>query len=149
MKRITLSGLYKGLLLAILERLRLTDFTQGPEPEDLNPVRVEQRIQELVQTLSNVLTVWRERYGQWKEAEREFDKAYAIARINVDQDVPYNDRKYHADVATMEQREVKEVAEGAFKYAEQRLAVVRSALSAWQSIGRSVNEAYRNAGRDF
>ena len=127
----------------------MTDFTQGPEAEDLSPIRVEQRIQELVKTLSIALMEWRERYGQWKDAEREFDKAYATARINVDSEVPYNDRKYHADVATMEQREVKEVAEGAFKYAEKRLEGVRSALSAWQSIGRSVNEAYRNAGRDF
>ena len=119
----------------------------GPEAEDLSPIRVEKRIQALVQSLSDALVEWRARYGQWKEAEREFDRAYAVARIAVDPDVPYNDRKYHADVATMEQREVKEVAEGAFKYAEKRLEGVRSALSAWQSIGRSVNEAYRNAGR--
>jgi hypothetical protein len=125
----------------------LTDFTQGPEAEDLNPIQVEKRIQELVRTLSDSLVEWKRRYGEWKDAEREFDKAYAIARIGVDKEVAYNDRKYHADVATMEQREVKEVAEGAFKYSEARLAGVRSALSAWQSIGRSVNEAYRNVGR--
>ena len=126
----------------------MTDIAE-PGAEDLNPVRVEKRIQELVQKLSDALLEWKARYKAWKEAECEFDKAYAKARIAVDPDVPYNDRKYHAALATMDERAVKEVAEGAFKYAEQRLAAVRSALSAWQSIGKSVNEAYRNAGRDF
>lgn len=126
----------------------MADITDGPKAEDLNPVLVERRIQELVQHLSDALVEWRGRYGQWKDAERKFDKAYATARIAVDPDVAYNDRKYHADLKTMDERAVKEVAEGAYKYSEQRLAAVRSALSAWQSIGRSVNEAYRNAGRE-
>lgn len=124
-----------------------TEFSQDPNTEDLNPITVEKRILELVNTLSDALMEWRKRYGAWKDAEREFDAAYAMARIAVDSDVAYNDRKFHADVATMEQRAVKDVAEGAFKYAEQRLMGVKSALSAWQSVGNSVRQAYAAAGR--
>lgn len=123
------------------------DITSGPEAADLDPVQVETRIQELVGSLSNALLEWKRHFGGWKKAEREFDAAYAAAKIAVSADVPYNDRGQHATIATMKEREAKDVAEEAFKYAEQRLSAVRSALSAWQSIGKSVGEAYRNANR--
>ncbi len=126
------------------------EITDGPQAEDLTPIRVESRIQELVGSLSDALVAWKKAFGQWKKAEREYDVAFATAKINVSSDVPYNDRGHHATVATVDQRTAKDVAEEAFRYAEKRLDAVRSALSAWQSINRSVQMAYQNAGRtDF
>ena len=123
------------------------EITDGAQAEDLTPVQVETRIRKLVDSLSDALVAWRKAFGQWKTAEREYDVAFATAKINVPSDVPYADRGHHATVETFKQRTAKDVAEEAFRYAEKRLDAVRSALSAWQSIGKSVTDAYRNAGR--
>lgn len=123
------------------------EITDGPQAEDLTPIRVETRIQQLVDALSKALVTWKKSFGIWKTAERDYDVAFAKAKINVSSDVPYNDRGHHATVATIKEREAKDVAEEAFKYAEKCLDATRSALSAWQSIGKSVTDAYRNAGR--
>lgn len=122
------------------------DFTGGPSAEDLNPVMVETRIQELVQTLSDSLKEWRKLYRAHKEAEREFDAAFARAKIAVSADVPYNDRGQHATLATQKEREAKDLADEAFKYAEHRLDGVKKALSAWQSLNKSIQTAYLNSG---
>lgn len=115
--------------------------------EELNPVQVEKQILTLVKTLSSALTEWRKVYRSFKEAERKFDAAYAEARIAVDKDVPYNDRKYYADIATMKEREQKDLAQESFKYAEERLQAIRHALSSWQTISKSVQQAYGFGGR--
>lgn len=124
------------------------DFTGGPQAEDLDPVKVEKRIQELVQTLSDALAEWRGLFRAAKEADREFDRAFALAKINVPSEVPYNDRGQHATLATMEARKAKDVADEAFQYSEKRLDAIKKALSAWQSLGNSIRTAYQNAGRE-
>jgi len=123
------------------------EITDGPQAEDLTPIRVESRIQELVDALSKALVTWKKSFGTWKTAEREYDVAFAKAKINVSSDVPYADRGHHATLATVKEREAKDVAEEAFKYSEKCLDATRSALSAWQSINRSVQMAYQNADR--
>ena len=124
-----------------------SDFAAGPSAEDLNPVKVEKRIQELVQSLSDALVEWRELFRASKKADRDFDQAFALAKISVGSDVPYNDRGQHALLKTMAQREAKDVADEAFQYAERRLDAVKKALSAWQSLSNSMRTAYQNAGR--
>lgn len=124
-----------------------SDFAAGPSAEDLNPVKVEKRIQELVQSLSDALVEWRALFRAYKEADREFDRAFAAAKISVSSDVPYNDRGAHATLKTMNERAAKDVADEAFKYSEHRLDAIKKALSAWQSLGKSITTAYQNAGR--
>lgn len=126
---------------------RQHDFAAGPQAEDLDPVKVEKRIQELVQALSDALVEWRGLFRAYKEADREFDRAYAAAKISVDKDVPYNDRGQWATLKTMDQREAKDLADEAFRYAENRLDAIKKALSAWQSLSNSMRTAYQNAGR--
>ncbi|AEK09500.1 hypothetical protein LITTLEE_120 [Mycobacterium phage LittleE] len=121
------------------------DLSPPTAADDLLPVTVERRIQELVGALDKALEGWRTLFGEYKRAEREYDAAYAMAKINVDKDVPYNDRGQHAQLAVMEQREAKDIAEEALKYAEHRLDAIKKALSAWQSIANSVRTAYLNA----
>ncbi|AZS07454.1 hypothetical protein PBI_DUKE13_115 [Mycobacterium phage Duke13] len=119
--------------------------TRPPGADDLDPVTVEKRIQELVEALDVALLEWRALFRAHKEADRNFDQAYALAKINVDKDVPYADRGQHATLETMDEREAKDIALEAFKYAEERLDAIKKALSAWQSLSNSIRAAYLNA----
>ncbi|MBO0676901.1 hypothetical protein JRC04_05450 [Mycolicibacterium sp. S2-37] len=95
---------------------------------------------------------WKGLYRDAKETERLFDQAYASARLRAaDEGITPNDRKYHADtdVKVIEAREAMDLAEVAFKYADQRLRGVRDAIGAWQSVGTFVRQAYATAGREF
>lgn len=122
-------------------------ITSEPRAEDLSPVLVEDRIQKLILGLDVALETWRESYGILKKAEEAYDLAFARAKIAVPEQVPYADRGQHATVATVKERQDKDVAKVAYEYAERRLDVMAKSLSAWQSINKSVDSAYRNAGR--
>lgn len=113
----------------------------------LSPVDVEQKLVNLVNTLSTALAGWRDAYKIYKDAELAYDMAYARARVNINTDIAYNDRKYHADLATQDERAAKDDAETVFKYADKRLEGVRQAISAWQSLNKSIQMAYMNAER--
>lgn len=122
-------------------------ITSEPRAEDLSPVLVEDRIQKLILGLDAALETWRESYGILKDAEKAYDMAFARAKIAVPETVPYADRGQHATLATDKERQDKDVAKIAYEYAERRLDVMSKSLSAWQSINKSVDSAYRNAGR--
>ena len=127
-----------------------TAFGNKTGPEALNPIDVEKRIINLVGTLSAALEQWKAQYREHKEAEHTFDRALAKARLAAaDAGIAANDRRYHAELnpEVIETRRASDLAEVAFKYADERLRAVRSALSAWQSVGHSVRQAYQNAGR--
>lgn len=124
------------------------DFSVGPEA--LNPLDVEAKLLELVETLSKSLVEWKRLYKNLKDCERGYDAAYAAARLAAaDAGVTPNDRKYHADLNpdVSQARKDKDEAEVLFKYAEERLRGVHAAIRAWQSVGTSVRQAYANAGR--
>lgn len=122
-------------------------ITDAPRAEDLSPVLVEDRIQKLLLALDAELETWSTAYGILKKAEETYDVAFARAKIKVPDTVPYADRGQHATLETIEERQAKDVAKVAYEYAEKKLEVMMKALSGWQSINKSVDTAYRNAGR--
>ena len=104
----------------------------------------------MVNTLSTALVEWKQLYKDHKETGQAYDQAYALARLTAaDNGVTPNDRKYHADLdpRVKEARAAADLAEVAFKYADKRLSGVRDAISAWQSVGTFIRQAYSNAGR--
>lgn len=119
-------------------------------PESLNPLDVEAKIISLISRLSEALTEWKKLYKTYKDTERAFDQAVAHARIKAaDAGITANDRRYYAEIDpfVIDARAAMDMAEVVYKYSDERLRAIRSALSAWQSVGRSVQTAYMNAGR--
>lgn len=112
--------------------------------EVVNPVEVEAAIRDAVNTIAEAVQVVSARLAQWKDAEREYDLEYARAYLGAGG--PAHAKKYEAEIATTELRHAKDVAEVAYKYADRRAKSSEEALSAWQSILRSVNGMYSAAG---
>lgn len=122
-------------------------LSTASDASGLSPVEVEQKLLDLVDTLSKAVVAWRDAYVAMKKAEREFDIAYAESRVDIDSSIPYNDRKFHADLATKDERIAKDDAETVFKYADQRLTAVHKAISVMQSLNKSMQVAYANGER--
>lgn len=106
---------------------------------------VEKKILETVDTLREALGEWKNLFQAHRDAERDFDAAYAKSRLAAAAaGVTPNDRKYHADTdPTVQQaRQVMDTAEVLYKYGDERLRSVRSVLSAYQSLAKSIQTAY-------
>jgi hypothetical protein len=110
----------------------------------VNPVDVETAIREAVNTISEAVGVVSARLTVWKDAQRIYDLDYATAYLNAPG--PAHAKRYEAEIATTDQRHAMDVAEVAYKYADRRAKAAEEALSAWQSILRSVNGMYSAAG---
>ncbi|OMC55433.1 hypothetical protein A5747_13675 [Mycobacterium sp. IS-836] len=115
------------------------------DPEGLTPIEVEKRLLELTDTLREALVDWKTRYKAYRDTEREYDQAFARAKLASQEAT--NDKKYDAELRTAAEREAKDDADVLFKYAEQRLRSIHNVISAWQTVGKSVQQAYQNAGR--
>ena len=106
----------------------------------LNPVDIEQHISGISERIAKGVRVVTEAEKEAKRLRREFDLAFAHAFKNADGSIP--DKKYQAQIETMQQREAAENAEVAFNYAERTAWALKDELSAFQSIGASVRAMY-------
>ena len=111
----------------------------------LNPVDIEQNIRTLSSRIAKGVGVVDEAYRAFLDSDRLFEAAYARAYLSADG--PVEDRKQAARVKTMGEREARDVAEAAFKYADRRAKALELELRALQSIGASVRSMYAVAGR--
>jgi hypothetical protein len=112
--------------------------------ETLNPVQVEQRIRETANRIANSAQVCNDRYVAFLTADREYDAAYAAAFL--DHDGPQTEKRYAAESATTEQREARDVADAAYRYADRLAKALQAELMAYQSINKSVLATYSAAG---
>lgn len=113
--------------------------------EPLNPVTVERHVLELTNRISKGIRVFSDRYADFLEKDREFDKAYARAYLEAEGSI--KDKEKTAVLETFEARTLRDVAEVAYKSADKLLKALDSELRAWQSIGASVRQQYAVAGR--
>jgi hypothetical protein len=111
----------------------------------LNPVDVEKAIAEIRNRIANGVRIVTEAEKEAKRLRRDFDLAFAHAYKAAEGSIP--DRKYQAQIDTIELREAAEDAEIAFNYAERTAWALKDELSALQSIGASVRAMYETAGR--
>lgn len=111
----------------------------------LNPVDVEAAIREAVATVTQGVEVVTKRLGEYREAERDFDLAWAHAFMGATGSV--DARKYQAEISCRELRKTMDVAEVAYKYADRRCRAAESTLSAYQTISKSVMAMYGAAGQ--
>lgn len=108
--------------------------------EVLNPVDVEQKIQETSNRIANGVKVVTAAQREAKAKRRDFDLAYAVAYGKAEGSI--EQRKYTATIETMALREEAEEAEISFKHAERTAEALEKELFAWQSIGNSVRAMY-------
>lgn len=111
----------------------------------LNPVNVETRIREISDRIAKSAGVCNERYKAYIDADREYDHAFAVEYM--DHAGAAHEKKYAAEVATYDQRQVRDVADAAYRYADRLAKALESELRAYQSIGASVRAMYQVAGR--
>lgn len=114
--------------------------TPQTESNVLNPVDIEQRIQECSRRIHTGVKVVTDAEKVSRAAVRALDAAVAHAYMN--HDGPAYEKKYAAVLATQVEREVADEAEVAFRYAERTARALESELRAWQSVGASVRQMY-------
>jgi hypothetical protein len=112
--------------------------------EEFTPVHIEQRIRGIADSISRSVKVCDERYREAQSTERAFSAAYA--RAYLDASGPQHEKRYRADLATAAEREARDVAEAAWRYADRLAKALSSELDAYRSLGASVRQAYAVAG---
>lgn len=110
-----------------------------------NPVQVESEIRRCAERISRSVTVCGAAYDTWLQADREYDRAFARAYLQAQG--PAHEKKYAAELAVVVERDAKDVADAAYRYAERTSKAIEAELRAWQSVGASVRSMYQVAGR--
>lgn len=106
----------------------------------LNPVDIEQSIQGVAKRIHNGVTVVTNAEAEFRQADREYDAAFA--RAYMAHEGPAHEKKYAAELATQVERQVRDVAELAFKHGERTARALEAELRAWQSVGASIRAMY-------
>ena len=111
---------------------------------ELTPVAVENHIRELSTRIAKSASVCNERYQVFLEADRAFDQAYARAFLA--HDGPQTEKRYAADLASLGEREARDVADAAYRYADRLSKALSAELMAFQSLNKSILAQYQVAG---
>lgn len=113
--------------------------------EVLNPVAIESHIREISNRIAKSASVCNDRYVAFLEADRAFDVAESTAYMS--HDGAAHEKKHAAVLATQDEREARDVADAAYRYADRLAKALESELRAYQSIGASARAMYAVAGR--
>lgn len=111
----------------------------------LNPVSIEQRIRGISDRIAKSAAVCNDRYVTFLSADRAYDQAFA--RAYMAQTGNQYEKKYGAELATLSEREARDISDAAYKYADRLAKALESELRAYQSIGASVRAMFGVAGR--
>jgi hypothetical protein len=111
----------------------------------VNPVDIEHAIRNVTERMAKGVAVCDERYRVFLDADRAYDRAYALAYLNRSGD-PAHERRYHAEAETQAEREARDVADAAYRHADRLARALENELRAWQSVGASVRAMYAVAG---
>lgn len=111
----------------------------------LNPVDVENAIAAVNNRIAKGVRVCSDALAAFLKADHEHDVAYATAYMA--HEGPAHERKYAAELATQDERTVRDAAYVAHRYAEAQARALENELRGWQSRGASVRSMYGAAGR--
>ncbi len=111
----------------------------------LNPVQIEDAIREVAGRIANGVKVCSTAYSVFLTAERDYDRAYAKAYMT--NEGPAHERRSAAELETYRDREARDVADAAYRYADRQAKALEAELRALQSVGASVRSMYSVAGR--
>ena len=111
----------------------------------LSPVDVESGIREIANRIAKGVTICSNRYAEYLNADREYDQAFAKAYMA--HEGAAHEKKYAAELATGHEREARDLADVAYRYAERTSRALQDELRALQSVNASVRTMYAVAGR--
>lgn len=106
----------------------------------LNPVDIEKEIHDVRRRMHNGVKVVSDADQRKKAAEAAYDKAFARAFIAAE--CPQTEKRYHAELATADERAERDQADVAYWYARKLAEKYAAELSALQSIGNWVNRMH-------
>lgn len=112
----------------------------APEGGVVNPVEVEQQIIETSNEIAKSVRGVTEALRDYRDKERGYDLAFARA-YNRHTGAAHA-KKYAAEELTQDERKARDDAEVVYRYAERRVRALEGALSAHQSVMRSVTAMY-------
>jgi len=113
--------------------------------EILTPAQIEEAIREVANRIAKSVKICSERYRVFLDADRAYEQAFAHAYLEYSG--PAHEKKYGAEVATSTEREARDVADAAYRYADRLSKALQDELRAYQSVGASVRAQYSVAGR--
>lgn len=110
-----------------------------------NPVEVEQKIRQISGRIANGVSVCDKTYRAHLEAQRTYDAAFA--RAYMAHAGAAHEKRYAAELATVDERERRDEADAAHRYADRQAKALTEELRAMQSVGASIRAMYATAGR--
>lgn len=115
---------------------------------DWNPAMVEAAIYRAAQRISQGVMAADKAFRNFQKADHDFDKAEAKAYLSLDEKMPVHKRKFEVvmDPSVQMARDLKDVAEAAYKLMDRNMKAIQGELDALRSIGTSVRQAYAQAG---
>lgn len=114
------------------------------DASEYSPVAIENAIRNCASRIANSVSVCNERYVVYQKAQREYDRAYAQAFL-ASTGAEYS-RRYQAELKTVDERDERDTADAAYRYADRLAKALQDELRAWQSVGASVRMTYSVAG---
>lgn len=111
---------------------------------DLTPIAVEDHIRELTSRIAKSAGVCNSRYSDFLTADRDYDRAYAQAFL--DHEGPQGEKRYAAELATTSEREKRDTADAAYRYADRLSRALQAELMAYQSLNKSLVAQFGAAG---
>lgn len=102
----------------------------------LNPVDVEREIHNIRRNMHRGVQIVTDADREKKDAQTAYDRAFARAFIGAT--CPQTEKKYHAELAVIAERDRLDLADVAYWYARKRAEAYAAELSALQSIGNWV-----------
>lgn len=110
----------------------------------VNPERVEDEIRRVSDEISISVAVCDQTYRAFLAADRAYDAAFA--RAYMAHEGAAHERKFAAELATGGQRETRDAADAAYRYADRRAKALQDELRALQSVGASIRAMFAVAG---
>lgn len=111
-----------------------------------DPVQIEQAIDACGDQIEDAVDIVDELLEVFLEADADKDRAFAQAFL--DHQGPQSEKRYAAEVATVEQRKARDRAYLNYKYAERKANAVERRLSGLQTNSKSIGNAYNTYGRN-
>lgn len=102
----------------------------------INPADVESAIRDIVNEIALGVRTVSDALERYRAAERAYDQAFARAYMAAGGAA--HERKYVAEIETASEREARDVAEVAWRYAERVAKSQENELSGWQTIAKSI-----------
>ena len=119
------------------------DFPPGAN-QPVNPAEIESIVRSSVNEINKGVRVVSNALEAYRRAEAEYDRAFAGAYMA--HKGAAHERKYAAELATTTQRNQRDAAEVAWRYADRRMRAFESQLSGWQTISKSVTQMFSAGG---